>query len=1341
MQFVRYVLKSNAKTPLNISHLPGAPFVLHSVEEIQIRITPNSDFWKLGIRFSKTYPIRFGKTIKLQKDEYIDYVISVGAYEDNKWDYGDLLKLHRQETISRIESALGQMRYVPRTEILLRLMNFDEGNTFELTIEQNDESIINTPIKLPPSYGYFQLFAYANHISYDLELSVIQFPKIQRQLEGLQVTRIQLGRIQLQVGDMFNSDILRQADLVLLPASTEGTATSANLLRASELGIPYPVDSPEELVSVFPVAYTAGMFAGYAYSVTGGGSDMNIIQKICNEIISIPERYHAIRSIVIPLFGTGAGGLDPFQVLDMYDNVFNNPDKIKDNLSIIVCIIDKQILDESIRAFGTRMQYFDDDILYDRSASIHNLEKVLNGFVSIGYYKLSSRDEITELTLENGVVNLLVIRKLVPKLTRLSLVNVKVMRFEVVGSYRSLLKLQLINCTGIEVKMVSRLTHLKSLSLDFMKISSLEFLKGLKGLTELSLKGNSIRSIAVLKSLPTIHHLNVSNNLITSLQMLGRFPNLTVLNLSNNKITNLRSLENLQRLISLDISGNAIADFSPLENLVSIRFLKADKNPFVSKSGVVLNERENHLIAVRSYLMRQAEKGKKEIKLPVKIQLLGNHASGKSSLLAYVQSSKLSKNTASTHIIKIEYYKLDRKTNIPKAIFFDFGGQDYYHGIYRAFLSHGGIYILVWNQKYDTNMVRSDSNDIPTQDFTLQYWLGQKSYLESEKYRANADPLLLVQSHADETDKKFIHNRKEYSEHVTHDFFLAFREKGKPAAFNAINNAALAHFKLYLENLIDRTRKLSFEPNWYIKFIQFVIAKSISSDHKPVDVKTLTSHYKRPGYNTNEYLMNDLDQLHQRGLILYYKNELPNYVWFNPGALAEYVHNQILDKSIITTYKGRVPTDRFKKFDLAIMQLLMLQKVIFNHEYGDDGKPEVIVPNFLPISSEDNSDMPFMTFEFGTPSFVMKFVDFLPFGMINQIISFYGNQKAHKLFFRDRILFLFEGLAKVDIRIDFQMLEIFVNISFRREVNEAERENVRRYIYYTLMAFYWDLDLLDFELFKSVQFDDGISAGINEHHPKFRAKEQCDGLFQKMECRPTDLFVSIDNIYFVKYCDLFENVGVPLVTAYKIGADRRIHDEKRTVEIYPFQLFVKKDLKRKKKVAISYSKDDLTLVDKFRQHLTALERQGYIEDPWYCTMLEAGKEWNEEIFKKFDEADIIFFMVSENLMANKYVQEFEIKKAIEKWDSKNSSIRIIPILLKANDWNRPEPYNLQRFSGAPYALRPITSFDSEDQNTVWYSIVLWVKSMIENSRYPGRDTPTLNRELQSIYEMIKEGKI
>ena len=144
-----------------------------------------------------------------------------------------------------------------------------------------------------------------------------------------------------------------------------------------------------------------------------------------------------------------------------------------------------------------------------------------------------------------------------------------------------------------------------------------------------------------------------------------------------------------------------------------------------------------------------------------------------------------------------------------------------------------------------------------------------------------------------------------------------------------------------------------------------------------------------------------------------------------------------------------------------------------------------------------------------------------------------------------------------------------------------------------------------------------------------------------------------------------------------------------------------------------------------------------IEQPWYCTTLNPADDWDLKIKSKFEEADIIFFMVSEYFYSTPYIVEKEVKSAIDRYN-KDKSVKIIPIILEHYQWGRKEPYNLQRFSALPFQAKPISDFNNE--KLAWNTITVCVRAMIEKDLDPGK-IDIISRELQEIYERQVEGKL
>ena len=177
-----------------------------------------------------------------------------------------------------------------------------------------------------------------------------------------------------------------------------------------------------------------------------------------------------------------------------------------------------------------------------------------------------------------------------------------------------------------------------------------------------------------------------------------------------------------------------------------------------------------------------------------------------------------------------------------------------------------------------------------------------------------------------------------------------------------------------------------------------------------------------------------------------------------------------------------------------------------------------------------------------------------------------------------------------------------------------------------------------------------------------------------------------------------------------------------------------------KKIFISYSKQDLRLVNKFIEHLTALQRDGKVSH-WYCSELEAGSIWNDDIQKHLEEADIVCFMISPSFMKTDYIHEHEIKKAFER-KAKDPSFKIVPVILNFCRWTTANN-NLGEFTALPYTAKPVMDFKNQDM--AWYIGEECLRLMIDHELNPTGDNfyqkQALPPDVLKIYTRIIEGKV
>lgn len=102
------------------------------------------------------------------------------------------------------------------------------------------------------------------------------------------------------------------------------------------------------------------------------------------------------------------------------------------------------------------------------------------------------------------------------------------------------------------------------------------------------------------------------------------------------------------------------------------------------------------------------------------------------------------------------------------------------------------------------------------------------------------------------------------------------------------------------------------------------------------------------------------------------------------------------------------------------------QKVIFWHQHGQKG-PEYIIPNYLTLIESSGIDYDLMVFGLDNPLFILKYEDFMPFGLINQLICHFGQLPDRKKFWRDQLLFT---ISKKDGEKTIHQAKILIKLNF-----------------------------------------------------------------------------------------------------------------------------------------------------------------------------------------------------------------------------------------------------------------------------------------------------------------------
>lgn len=884
---------------------------------------------------------------------------------------------------------------------------------------------------------------------------------------------------------------------------------------------------------------------------------------------------------------------------------------------------------------------------------------------------------------------------------------------------------------GIKIiKGLANYKNLKELALDDNEISIIEGLDGLKklealylsknrirkitgldnltSLTKIDLRDNLIEAINGLPSLDKLQYINLGNNKITNIKRLPSLKNLNYLSLIKNKISNIANVEKLPQLENLYLSDNKLIDFEslkPLKGLFDSNQLKElyiDSNPFLETIQIELKYGENHILFLKNEFANFYSFNKMDVSLPIKILLLGNHKSGKSSLIYYIKNRRLKNKSDSTHILSVEYFKTKENTSsIPDAIFYDFGGQDFYHGIYRAFITNNALQIILYNPEINNRSLDIDSHGLPILNFDTKYWLGINKYHAQAKGHAE-DPFIVIQTFADTSSNKEYINP---SPGFISQFHLSVPNLlfNKTLLLKNLYKSDREHFLIHFINILKDLKGYKQISKAESSLLNYILtSKGVSKTSIPIT--QLLPYYtieETSGISSLQLLKAQLIKLNQAGLILYYgttndntndKNTLDDKIWLNPEEFVNYIHSKILSKEgVLKSDRGQIDYAVFNKngFDSDIIKVLEIQRVLFLHKpSANESSWKYIIPNYLPLTDVNDSLYKLFTFGQDEPSIVLKFQEFLPFGLINQMICFYGKEPEDKIFWRDQIVFTLSKKVRVMIHLDFIKLQINIYFNTLKLYKSISDDLIKEFLFFSILLLYWDREpIFTFEEYLFSKDISSLSVGTTDTLETESKKLNWKRIKSEENCYPRDLFLSLDGNRFIEYTTV-KDYDRHMIISYGLTSDGNI-DFKNLMEIpaYPFDPFTESKIPKIKKIFISYSHQDVSYRTELNKYLVTLERDNLIEI-WQDTMISGGEDWNEKIQTKLKEADIVIMLVSQDFIASTYIHEKEVKEALSQ--SSINKTRIVPILIRDCDWENwkilPDAINVNQLNEKHYKM-------------------------------------------------------
>ena len=559
---------------------------------------------------------------------------------------------------------------------------------------------------------------------------------------------------------------------------------------------------------------------------------------------------------------------------------------------------------------------------------------------------------------------------------------------------------------------------------------------------------------------------------------------------------------------------------------------------------------------------------------------------------------------------------------------------------------------------------------------------------------SDRENILVVQTHADRDSQE---NLKGAAFSVQEEFYIALeREELGTETLDSLlkerDEAAKRYLYLRLKEEIARlSKQMSIDVTKSEKSLYnyTLNKKERKKSHCPTSIEDLRK--AMPDYtDTTSSLRGELHQLYLHGEVLYYKDdeELSDLVWLDPEATVNYIHTKILDKRIIGR-KGVVEKKVLEKKDEHLVHLLELEKVIY-----DNGE-EYIIPGYLPLAEGDEM-YEWLKLSYLQPNITLKFEHFIPFGLINQLICYYGEgENELKKFWRDQLFFTLvnmpsekerikreredpslhvedrvfdtypEGRYMVWISLNHELLTIEMYIKPIDQGIEHQVSQVERMLLQDVLDMYWsNIPPSNSERYLSRR---------RQEHRRLRQDFPIEDLYISTSklplCQEGRLFVKLD---FIDHYDPDKGPGGAgvsrgMAVGYPLNEDGTLDKgQAQPISLRSFQhLTDNKHIGKMKKVFISYSKDDKAELKICLQSFKPLEDKGLVTI-YYDERTEAGAEIHPTIHKEISEADVIVVLVSPSLLSTDYITRLELPLA------KKLRKRILPFVLKPCMWEDNE---------------------------------------------------------------------
>ncbi len=906
--------------------------------------------------------------------------------------------------------------------------------------------------------------------------------------------------------------------------------------------------------------------------------------------------------------------------------------------------------------------------------------------------------------------------------------------FSVLIGLKSLRKLSLRNCNLGKVDAMQHLTQLHTLNVSDNGIREIGSLKALNNLTTLSLFDNEVTDIAPLAQMTKLNILSLNYNRLKDISPLTNLTGLTELHLSFNSISDATPLTHLTQLRRLNLNGNKITAIRPLTVLEHLEFLVLDRNPVedcppeIAFSGSIERIRAYFdLMDKGSAAQMEAFKPNAEAPAPpreakptpeVKLILVGNATSGKTSLSKVLRHKHFDSKESTTHGIQIEEWVLfgDLLEGIEvegqtlerlRVNVWDFGGQEYYHGTHQIFLDSNAVYILVWDAAHNENrtaptkvFVNEQETEISVEHFHYSYWLDNMRFHASGDLVGQKPPVLMVQNKIDlaggrgELPDPNMLRRYDVSQAVAISAKLARSqvraERRYQYGFELFREDLL---RTLAERAVANTQVQNLPTTWVQvrRYLRRLRLDETSPDENPFaqflqEKAWLTYEHFAEACRTLDHELTDLSietlayYLHQVGVVIWLPQIDKHKVFIDPAWLTEKIY-------LALNNHVRQANGRFSYAEMSerlsspaeaelLIRLMEEWEIVFPI---DDSRSNWVAPQYLPDEHPVQNLFRIALTGLQEQFTVVRAPLFFYRKMLQRLIFRYGThpEVLEKEFWKNGILLVGKQGARVFLQGQTPADEPYTGrLMVCVERNREDTDLWRQRIALDVLAIFsdWKMNAQSSKISSQ-------NTELQQIIPTLRLEAE----------RRSDIELSINGVDFVALPDLLAAAKNGL-SAVLAGPNRqRLALRDFAPLLTALQLTLPPPT-----IFISYAHEDKDLRERLEQHLTPLRRQRQAL-VWSDAEIAPGQDWEAAIVRNLKSADVILLLVSPALLSSTFIWEKELQPALDRHD--RGECRVIPVLMRPCIWQDMPFARLQMLplTADTARLQALTSWSNADE--------------------------------------------